>query len=284
VIVVRSVSEIRKVVSSQRRDGKSIGLVPTMGALHDGHLSLVDASKKECDLTVATIFVNPLQFGPQEDYASYPRDEDTDSRRLVSRGCDVLFAPTVRDVFSNGVFDLTAYPTVVTVRRLTDGLCGRTRPGHFDGVTTEVLKFLLMTLPDVAYFGEKDFQQLRVVAQMVADLDVPVRIQSVPTAREPDGLAMSSRNSYLTAGEREVAPQLHRSLLSIAERCRKGAACADVCASERRRLLGVGFRAIDYLEVVDVQTLSPVDSVTKPSRAMAAAWLGRARLIDNVPI
>jgi pantoate--beta-alanine ligase len=254
-----------------------------MGALHDGHLALVRAAREACDRVAVSVFVNPTQFGPGEDYETYPRDEAADRARLEALGVDVMFGPEMAEMFPSG------FATLVRVRGLTEGLCGASRPHHFEGVTTVVTKLLLQVLPDVAYFGEKDYQQLQVIRRLVRDLDIPVRIEGVATVREADGLALSSRNAYLSPAERRIAPALQRALRALSECLVVAApASADAVAREVERAKGTleaaGFSRIDYLEVRDAETLEPVTNLSRPARALAAAWLGETRLIDNYPV
>ncbi|HVR68119.1 MAG TPA: pantoate--beta-alanine ligase [Verrucomicrobiae bacterium] len=274
--VIRTVADLRATVAAWRRNGETIGLVPTMGALHDGHLSLAAHSRADNKRSIATLFVNPTQFGPKEDLAAYPRDEAADLAKLQSANVDALYAPSVAEMYPKG------FATTVTVAGLTDHLCGPHRPGHFAGVATVVSKLLLQATPDRAYFGEKDFQQLQVIRRMAADLDIPVRIVGVPTVREADRLALSSRNRYLSAEDRAHAAALPRMLADIAGRLsREPGAVAREIAWGFRQLEDAGFRKVDYIEVCDVATLQPTRQVTAPSRVFAAAWLGRTRLIDN---
>ena len=277
---VRTVAEMRARVADWRRDGLAVALVPTMGGLHDGHLSLVRLGRVQADRVIATIFVNPTQFGANEDLDAYPRDEAGDAALLSGAGCDLLFAPAPAEVYPPG------FATRVIVDGLTDSLCGAARPGHFDGVSQVVCKLLNQAGADVAVFGEKDWQQLAVVRRMARDLDIPTRILGGATVREADGLAMSSRNRYLTHRERAVAAHLPRILADCARRIAAGEDIAATCAEGRRALTEAGFAGIDYLEPRTAETLAPVlrlDPAT-PARLFAAAHLGRARLIDNMPI
>jgi pantoate--beta-alanine ligase len=277
--IARTIADLRDQVAIWRKSGDRIGLVPTMGALHDGHLALVQAAQSECDRVVASIFVNPKQFAPGEDLGSYPRREAADLDILRLAGVDLAFTPDAGEIYPPG------FATVVRVTRLTEGLCGARRPGHFDGVTTVVTKLLIQSLPDAAYFGEKDYQQLLVVRRLARDLDMPVRIVGVPTKREADGLALSSRNAYLSPDERRIAPGLARILHSIAAcLAQDPTAVTRELARGSAQLHEAGF-VIEYLEIRDAETLAPVAAeVTAPSRALAAVHLGRTRLIDNVPI
>ena len=225
--VLRRIAELRATVGAYRAAGESVALVPTMGALHDGHLALVRAGRRLCRRTIATLFVNPTQFGPHEDFRSYPRDEAGDAAKLVAAGADTLFAPALAEIYPPG------FSTTVTVAGVSEGLCGDFRPGHFAGVATVVTKLLLQAMPDVALFGEKDYQQLQVIKRLARDLDIPVRIEGVETVREPDGLALSSRNWYLSPVERRAAPTLFRVLTEIAERLAGGAEAAPLLAEAR---------------------------------------------------
>ncbi len=276
--VVRTVAALRARVAEWRAAGQTVGLVPTMGALHDGHLSLVRMVRKEASRVCVTLFVNPKQFNPNEDLAAYPRDEAGDIAKLAGEGTHLLFAPTVEEMYPRGS------ATRVSVPGIGDILEGSFRPGFFTGVATVVAKLLLQALPDVAVFGEKDYQQLQVIKRMVADLDIPVAVLGAPTVREADGLAMSSRNAYLTPDERAVAPALIRTLRAIAEAVRGGADPAERTGWGSRELLAAGFKKVDYIEVRNAATLQPVASADEPARILAAAHLGRARLIDNIPV
>ena len=276
--VARSVAALRQAVARWRDEGARLGLVPTMGAIHAGHLALVAAARTSCGRVVATLFVNPKQFGPQEDFTAYPRDEAADFAAFRAAGVDLVFAPPVEEMYAPG------FVTNIRVGGITEQLDGALRPGHFDGVATVVTKLLLQALPDVACFGEKDYQQLTIVRRLVRDLDIPVRIEGVPTVREPDGLALSSRNVYLSPVERQAAPALYRSL------CDTAAALSATPDSIARALTNglaalraAGF-APDYLELRDTETLAPLTALDRPARLLAAAHLGRTRLIDNIPV
>jgi pantoate--beta-alanine ligase len=279
VDVARTIADLRRRAALWRRADERIGLVPTMGALHQGHMALVRAARAECRRVVASIFVNPKQFAPGEDLGSYPRREAADLEMLSAAGVDLVFIPTVDEIYP------AQFATVVRVTGLTDALCGAHRPGHFDGVATVVTKLLLQSLPDAAYFGEKDYQQLTVVRRLVSDLDIPTRIVGVPTVRELDGLALSSRNAYLSPEERRIAPNIARVLRSIAGALtQQPTTVAFELAHGIGELQNAGL-AVEYLEIRDAETLMPVtDVVTVPSRVFAAARLGRTRLIDNMPI
>ena len=277
--IVRTVADLRTRIALWRKSEVRVGLVPTMGALHQGHMALVGAARTECDHVVASIFVNPKQFSPTEDLGSYPRREAADLEMLRSAGVDLVFIPAVDEMYPPD------FATLVRVSELTDGLCGAHRAGHFDGVTTVVTKLLIQALPDIAYFGEKDYQQLTVVRRLARDLDLPVRIAGVATVREPDGLALSSRNAYLSAEEHRIASNLSRVLHSVA-----AALAQQPSAVERELARGVGELRdagfeIDYLEIREEETLRPVTTrVAARSRVFAAVRLGRTKLIDNLPI
>ncbi len=276
--VLRSVELLRACVSGYRDRGETIALVPTMGALHAGHLALVTTARQRADRCIASIFVNPTQFAANEDFDRYPRDEAADIGALVGAGCDAVFAPTVEFMYPPG------YATTISVGGVSEGLCGRFRPGHFAGVATIVAKLFLQAMPDVAIFGEKDFQQLQVVRRMVRDLDIPVDVVGNATVREADGLAMSSRNLYLTPEQRVIAPALPATLREIAAGVAKGEACGPLLEAGLARLTQAGFHPVQYLECADAETLRPSDDPTRPRRIFVAAYLGKVRLIDNVPV
>jgi pantoate--beta-alanine ligase len=275
VETVRTVKDLRARVKAWRQAGETVGLVPTMGALHEGHLSLVRQSRAVTDHTITTLFVNPKQFGENEDFSVYPRDETADAIKLADEGADLLFAPEAVEMYPRGSV------TEVHVPGIGDLLEGEFRPGFFTGVATVVSKLLLQALPDVAIFGEKDYQQLQVIIRMAADMDIPVRIEGAPTVREADGLAMSSRNEYLSAEERKQAPELYQVLTAMAEKIAGGDAIAEIEAAGRDHLLNAGFRQVDYLSVRDAASLS-ADLGSAPRRILAAAWMGKTRLIDNI--
>jgi pantoate--beta-alanine ligase len=279
VEVARTIANLRESLGLWRMAGARIGVVPTMGALHAGHMALVAAARAACDRVVATIFVNPKQFAANEDLGAYPRREDADLAMLRSAGVDLVFAPTVAEIYP------PQFSTLVRVGGLSEGLCGAHRVGHFDGVATIVAKLLIQSLPDIAYFGEKDYQQLLVIRRLARDLDLPVTIAGVPTVREPDGLALSSRNLYLSPAERRVAPELARVLRSVAAALeREPAAVFRETGRGRGELTRAGF-SVEYLEVRDAETLMPTPSVVAAlSRVLAAVHLGRTRLIDNVAV
>jgi len=273
----RTVKDLRAQVAAWRGQGLRVALVPTMGALHAGHLSLVQQGFTRADRVIASIFVNPTQFGPGEDFDKYPRQEQADADLLRSVGCSALYAPTAAEMYAPG------FCTTVTVAGLSEDLCGITRPTHFAGVATVVTKLLLQALPDVALFGEKDFQQLTVIRRTVRDLDIPVEIAGVPTLREADGLAMSSRNRYLGPDERRIAPLLYRVLSDVGPGFLAGQMAGDLCAQAEKRLLDGGFASVDYVSVRDAETLETVPKWEgRPIRVLGAAKLGAARLIDNL--
>jgi pantoate--beta-alanine ligase len=276
--IVRTVADLRAAVAQYRRGGAAVGLVPTMGALHDGHLTLVRSARLDNARVIATIFVNPKQFGPTEDLARYPRDEAADIALLREVGADLLFAPDAGEMYPDG------FSTSVSVGGLTQHLEGISRPHFFAGVATVVTKLLLQALPDRAYFGEKDFQQLQVVRRMVRDLNVPVAIVAVPTIREADGLAMSSRNRYLSPAQRKIAGALPQVMQETVAELRTGLVAAPIVANAKGRLHKAGFDRVDYLELCDEATLQPIPIARAPSRLFVAAYVGTTRLIDNWPV
>ena len=275
---IRTVRELREALAPARRGGRSIGLVPTMGSLHEGHLSLVRRARAQCDVVVVSLFVNPTQFGPAEDFETYPRDEERDRALAAAEGADVLFAPAGDEVYPE------AFATTVTVAGLTgvlDGDPSRRGPGHFAGVTTVVTKLFNMVGPDVAYFGQKDAQQALVIRKLVRDLDIPVRVEICPIVRDPDGLALSSRNAYLSREERERALSLSRALRAAEATVAGGALdAAAVLAAARAELDEAGIEP-EYLELRSTSDLSAVDRVNGATLLAVAARVGRARLIDN---
>jgi len=273
----RTVSDLRARLAKWRKAGESVALVPTMGALHEGHLSLVELAKSKADHVVVSIFVNPIQFGPREDFKLYPRDEAGDLVKLAKAGADLVFAPEVTEMYPQG------FSTQVRVGDLTEDLCGAARPNHFDGVATVVAKLLLQCAPDLAVFGEKDYQQLLVIRRLVRDLNVPVEIVPGPIVREKDGLALSSRNAYLSPSERKTAPLLYQTISAVAADLAQGRGCDDAVVAARFKLDAAGFR-VDYVAVRDPDTLKPLSGPVKRARVLAAAYLGKTRLIDNVPV
>ena len=278
-ILLPDVAALCSQIRLWREAGESVALVPTMGALHAGHIALVQLAKTRAQRVVATIFVNPTQFAPNEDFSKYPRTLEADVAKLVDAGADAAYHPGPEDMYPSG------FCTTISLRGpATAGLEDRFRPTHFQGVATVVAKLLLQALPDVAVFGEKDFQQLAVIRQMTADLDIPVQILGAPTVREADGLAMSSRNVYLSGEERGAAPLLHRCMTRAAQRIHDGEAMEAALAPARSKLMAAGFE-IDYLEVRDASSLATVQGrYRKGLRILVAARLGRTRLIDNLEV
>ncbi|MFL9815436.1 pantoate--beta-alanine ligase [Stutzerimonas sp. VN223-3] len=276
--VVKTVADLRAAVARARGEDKRIGFVPTMGNLHAGHIALVKKAGQRADFVVASIFVNPLQFGPNEDLASYPRTLAADQEKLFDAGCHLLFAPSVEEMYPHG----QALQTIVRVPGVSEGLCGGSRPGHFDGVSTVVSKLFNMVLPDLAVFGQKDFQQLAVIRTMVRDLNMPVQIIGEPTMRAEDGLALSSRNGYLSADERATAPALYRTLNQLADAIRNGDRdYPALLAKGQQTLQAAGLRP-DYLEIRNATDLQPATADTRELVILVAAFLGRTRLIDNL--
>jgi pantoate--beta-alanine ligase len=275
--IARSVSDLRQCLAPWRKAGERIALVPTMGALHEGHLSLVALAKNNADRVVASIFVNPTQFGPSEDFQRYPRDEAGDLAKLRKAGANLVFVPATAEMYPEG------FSTKVGVSDLTEDLCGASRPNHFDGVATVVTKLLLQCAPDVAIFGEKDYQQLLVIKRLVRDLDIPVEILGGPIVREKDGLALSSRNAYLSPSEREAAPLLYQAIVAVANDLRQGRGADDAAEAGRFKLEAAGFR-VEYVAVRDPETLKPLSGPVTRARVLAAVQLGRTRLIDNVAV
>lgn len=271
-------ADLRARVQAAKARGAVVGFVPTMGYLHAGHARLMEQARRECDYVVVSIFVNPLQFGPNEDLARYPRDLPRDQAICESVGVDLLFAPDVAEMYPDG-----SSLTFVEVTGLTKGLCGAARPGHFRGVTTVVAKLFNLVMPDVAYFGQKDAQQVRVIQQMVADLQFPVEIRVVPTVREPDGLAMSSRNTYLSPQERQAALVLSRTLSTAVAALEQGERDAHrLRAQMQRQIAEEPLARLDYAEVVSWRTLEPVDAIGGETLIALAVYIGTTRLIDNV--
>ena len=273
--IVREIITLPDSLAALRASG-TVALVPTMGALHDGHLALVAAARREAERVVATIFVNPLQFNDPADLERYPRSEEADLAKLEQAGCHMVWLPSAADLYPEG------FATSVRIAGVSESWEGEHRPGHFDGVATVVAKLLIAIRPDVAIFGEKDWQQVTVIRRMVDDLGLPVEIIAHPTVREPDGLAMSSRNLLLSADERASAPALYRALARAADRRIK--TVAEALAEARAALATAGFGPIDYLAYVDEQTLDPLDEFAPGGRLIVAAWLGKVRLIDNVRV
>ena len=274
--IIHTIAEIRSLVTAWRREGQRVGLVPTMGALHAGHLSLVEASRISCAATVVTIFVNPTQFGPNEDFSKYPRTLDADLAALAPFGVGAVFVPSVEAMYPPGA---TAYVDAGTVAEPLEGAC---RPGHFRGVATIVLKLFNAIPADAAFFGQKDYQQTLVVRRMVADLDVPIEIVVCPIVRDPDGLAKSSRNVYLSPSERKRALSLSRALRHAEMRVAAGERRADVLLAEAREILAqAGVDSVDYIALADPETLAPIATLQGPAVLAIAARVGKTRLIDN---
>ncbi len=276
--VVRTVTELRQFVQSSRAQGKTIGLVPTMGALHHGHLSLISEISKHVDLPIVSIFVNPTQFGEGEDFETYPREEEADLEKLADTGTALVYAPDAHEMYPPG--DITT----VSVGGITDRFEGAARPGHFDGVATVVSKLLLQCLPDAAIFGEKDYQQLAVIRQFVRDLAVPVDILGGPIIREADGLAASSRNAYLSETGRKVAGQLNVILAGLVAEIVAGGSIEQAEQTATNALLVAGFNTVDYVAVVDPATLEPITVVNRSARVLTVARIDGVRLLDNMAI
>lgn len=276
--IVRSVADLRAWIKRHQAMGHAVGLVPTMGALHDGHLSLVRAICDSGAKAVTTLFVNPKQFGPNEDLDTYPRTEEADAAKLQTAGASLLFAPPVDEMYPDG------FSTKLSVPGLGDILEGYHRPGFFDGVATVVAKLLLQAMADRAIFGEKDYQQLQVIKRMVVDINIPVKIISAPTVREDDGLAMSSRNAYLSADDRAIAPVLFQTIKAVAAAIRAGGKPQEECDRGIAQLKAVGFKSVDYLTLRHAESLEPLVKFEEPGRILVAAHLGRTRLIDNIPL
>lgn len=278
VDIVRTVAALRARVASWRAEGLTVGLIPTMGALHAGHLSLAAAALAAYDRAVATLFVNPRQFDRPEDLANYPRTEHDDAAKLAAAGAHLLYAPDGAEMYPAG------YATNVSVSGVSQGLCGGDRPGHFDGVATVCSKLFLQSGADGAFFGEKDFQQLKVVQRFVEDLDIPIRIHPCPTVREADGLALSSRNARLTPGQRVTAPALYRAMGKAGRAFAAGAPAAEALGDGLSAIAAAGFDRVDYLEFRAGADLAPLERWAPGARVFAAAWLGAVRLIDNAEV
>lgn len=276
VPIVRTIAELRTIAAGWRRSGASIAVLPTMGALHEGHFSLVRAALQKAERVIVTLFVNPKQFNSPADLAAYPRTENQDVAKLVPLGAHLLYVPDAEEMYPAG------FATTVSVSGISEGLCGAFRPGHFDGVATVVAKLFLQTGADFAFFGEKDFQQLQLVRRMVRDLDIPITVVPCPTVREADGLALSSRNARLSPAERAIAPKLSSVLLETAERLARGSPVLPTLAEARAAILAAGYREVEYLELRGEADLQPMKSLDRPARLLIAAWLGQTRLIDNV--
>ncbi len=275
--IIKDKVELRAWVAARRANGEKIALVPTMGALHEGHISLIRAAREKADAVIVYIFVNPLQFGPNEDFGRYPRPWERDVAICRAENVDMLYAPSTQDVYPQG------FATAVSVKGQSAGLEAVSRPWFFDGVATVLTKMFSRIAPDMAFFGEKDYQQLQVVKKLVRDLDLPIEVVGVPTGREADGLAKSSRNLYLSKEERAIAPKLYAVMQETAETIKEGTGIDAALAQGREKLTHAGFK-VDYLELRDAQTLEVVQGLGKPARLLAAAWLGATRLIDNMGV
>ncbi len=276
--IVRSLPELRARVAAWRQAGQQVAVVPTMGALHAGHISLVQQAAATGARVIVTLFVNPKQFNNAADLAAYPRTENEDRAKLAGHGADVLYVPDGDTMYPPG------FATVVSVEGLSEGLCGTYRPGHFTGMATVVSKLFTQTQADLAFFGEKDFQQLRIVQRLAADLDLPIRVIGCTTVRENDGLAMSSRNTRLSAEARAIAPALYAVLQSVAAALATGAEAAPLIADATLQIVRSGYQAVEYLELRAEDDLAPLPRATRPARLLVAAWLDGVRLIDNVPV
>jgi pantoate--beta-alanine ligase len=278
VQIIRDIIALRNALAALRAQGGRVALVPTMGALHDGHMALIRQAHACADHVIASIFVNPKQFGANEDLSSYPRQEEADARLLTANTTAILWTPPV-DVMYPAHFS-----TNISVSGVSNGLCGAARPGHFDGVATVVCKLLNQVQPDIALFGEKDYQQLAVIRRFVRDLDIAVEIASVPTMRAADGLALSSRNAYLTKAERAAAVALPQGLIDAAARIAAGNDVAKTLADCTEKLISAGFASVDYVTLADAETLEPLTLLDRPARLLAAARIGATRLIDNFAV
>lgn len=276
--IVRTVSELRRHVRAWKAAGELVGVVPTMGALHDGHLSLARAARRECERVITTIFVNPKQFNNPDDLKKYPRTEEADAALLATVPVDLIFAPLPEEVYPEG------FITTVSVGGVSEPLEGRMRPGHFDGVATVVTKLFGMTMADRGYFGQKDWQQLQVVQRLVRDLNIPVHIVGCETIREADGLAMSSRNVRLTDEGRAKAHVLFAAITRAADDIRGGQSDRMAIREAAETIRAAGFDRVEYIELRDAESLMPSDDVSRPRRMLAAAWLDGVRLIDNIPV
>jgi pantoate--beta-alanine ligase len=275
--IIKTIEEMRELRRAARKSGKRLGLVPTMGALHQGHLSLVQTARDKSDIVAVSIFVNPTQFTPHEDFAKYPRNLENDCQMLEHEYVDVIFAPSVEDMYPAGAV------TWVTVEAMSDRLCGKSRPGHFRGVTTVVAKLFHIIEPDIAFFGQKDAAQVAIIRRMVRDLNMPVEIEVGAIVREPDGLALSSRNAYLSPGERNSALVLHRSLLRAQEFFEGGERISSkLIAAGKRELSSEPQARLDYFEIVDPDSLEPITTISNRALIAVAAFIGNTRLIDNL--
>ncbi len=277
--IVKKIKEVREIITSVKKKGKIIGFVPTMGALHQGHLSLMRAARKKCGYVVISIFVNPTQFGPREDYRRYPRNLARDLKLIREAQVDLVFTPAVSEMYPDEQL------TWVEVKKMQDGLCGRSRPGHFQGVATVVAKLFNIVQPDTAFLGEKDFQQAQIIKRMVKDLNMNIKIEALPTIREKDGLAMSSRNNYLNPKEREAAAVLHKSLKMAVGLVEDGEKKSGKIIQKMRGVINQEPLAkIDYIQIVEPENLRPVKTIQKEALIALAVWIGKTRLIDNIRI
>lgn len=275
---VNTLADLRQQIANARQSGQRIGLVPTMGNLHAGHISLIETARQHADFVVASVFVNPLQFGPNEDLDSYPRTLMDDQHKLQTAGCSLLFTPTEQLMYPHGMQG----QTLVQVSGVSEGLCGGSRPGHFDGVATVVTKLFNMVQPDMAVFGEKDFQQLAVIRKMTSDLNMPIEIIGAPIVRDSDGLALSSRNGYLDAAQRKTAPQLYLSLQHLVDQIQAGNRDYGALLQQaEQQLLAAGMRP-DYIELRQASSLQPATADSSDLVVLGAAFLGSTRLIDNI--
>lgn len=276
MIIVDKINDLRNKIKEEKLKGKKIGFVPTMGYLHEGHLSLIKKAKSENDIVVCSIFVNPTQFGPNEDLDKYPRDFERDKSLLIKEKCDILFYPSTQEMYPNGFF------TKISLNILTDKLCGKSRPGHFDGVATVVTKLLNIVTPDNAYFGLKDYQQFLVIKRVVSDLNIDTNIVGCPIVREKDGLALSSRNVYLTEDQRESALSLNKSFRLVEQLLSNGVKDPNIIKKEIANYIeGFPFTKIDYVEIVHPETLENIEYITSNFLVALAVFVGEARLIDN---
>ena len=276
--IIRTLVELRSKVAGWKAAGESVAVVPTMGALHQGHLSLVRAAKEACDRVIVTIFINPKQFNNPEDYKNYPRTEEEDARKLIALKADVVYVPDGEQMYPNG------FATTVSVEGITQGLCGAHRAGHFDGVATIVTKLFTQSQADKAFFGEKDYQQLQVVTRLARDLDLPIEVIGCPTIREEDGLAMSSRNLLLSDRARTWAPELHRAMEEMSEGLLAGGDLETLRAAAVSRVERAGFTQVEYLDLRSADQLELMTTPNRPARLLAAAWLAGVRLIDNIAV
>jgi len=276
--IIRTLVELRSKVAGWKAAGESVAVVPTMGALHQGHLSLVRAAKEACDRVIVTIFINPKQFNNPEDYKNYPRTEEEDARKLIALKADVVYVPDGEQMYPNG------FATTVSVEGITQGLCGAHRAGHFDGVATIVTKLFTQSQADKAFFGEKDYQQLQVVTRLARDLDLPIEVIGCPTIREEDGLAMSSRNLLLSDRARTWAPELHRAMEEMSEGLLAGGDLETLRAAAVSRVERAGFTQVEYLDLRSADQLELMTTPDRPARLLAAAWLAGVRLIDNIAV